>query len=144
MYYKGQSYFYAGKTEAGKKIWRELIQSDPDMSLAVNALKNIKTAEALKEAANKEFKGGKKDLALKHYYEIIDLDPFNRKYNSLILGNICSTYISLKKYKDALKAINKAIEYDENYAKAYYKRGEVNKELKDWAGFERDIKRAQN
>jgi len=43
-----------------------------------------------------------------------------------------------------MKAINKAIEYDPCYAKGFYKRGELNKEMGDWEGWERDLKRAQN
>lgn len=120
------------------------MQSDPDMTVAQDALRNIKKAEDGKEKANQEFKAGKMEDALKSYNDTIALDPFNRKFNALILGNICSLYLKQKNHKEAMKAITKAIEYDPQYAKAFYKRGELNKEMGDWEGWERDLKRAQN
>lgn len=66
---KGQTFYYSGKTDVGKKIWREVLQSDPDMTLAQAALKNIKKCEDGKEKGNAEFKSGKLDDALKTYNE---------------------------------------------------------------------------
>jgi len=37
-----------------------------------------------------------------------------------------------KKYKEALEDCNKAIEYNEKYAKAYLKRGEIKMELEEY------------
>lgn len=140
---RGQAYYYAGKTDAGKKIWKDVLSCDPDMLNCAIAIRNSKKAEDLKDKGNAAFKASNTDEALKIYEECIALDPWNRKFNALALGNITSCYIKLDDNKSALKSINKAIEYDENYAKGYFKRAELYKKLQDWESCEMDYRRAQ-
>lgn len=71
------------------------------------------------------------------------MDEWNKKFNSLIYGNICAIHLKEKRHKEAMKAINKAIEYDDCYAKGFYRRGMLNKDLENWEDCERDFKRAQ-
>jgi len=40
--------------------------------------------------------------------------------------------MKMKKYKEALDDCNKAIDYNEKYAKAYLKRGEIRMELEEY------------
>jgi len=140
---RGQAYYYSGKTDAGKKIWKEVLNMDPDMMQCAIGIRNSKKAEDLKEKGNTAFKAQKIDEALKIYEECIALDPWNRKFNSLALGNITSCYIKKDDNKMALKSINKAIDYDDKYAKGYFKRAELYKKLQDWESCERDYRRAQ-
>jgi len=40
--------------------------------------------------------------------------------------------MKMKKYKEALDDCNKAIDFNEKYAKAYLKRGEIRMELEEY------------
>jgi tetratricopeptide (TPR) repeat protein len=50
-------------------------------------------------------------------------------YNATCHLNIALDFIKLKKYEDALGHLNKAIALNPNYAKALFKRGDVNQKL---------------
>jgi len=50
----------------------------------------------------------------------------NVTYNATIYFNMALAFQKLKKNEESLKCLNKAIAYNPKYAKAFYKRGEVN------------------
>jgi tetratricopeptide (TPR) repeat protein len=64
--------------------------------------------------------------AIEAFTTCLELDPLNSSYNSIIYLNRSLAYSKLKKNDDALSDLNKAIEANEEYAKAFVKRGEVN------------------
>lgn len=50
----------------------------------------------------------------------------------------------LKKYDDALKCLNKAVNLNPKYAKAFFKRGEINQQLENHEDALRDFQTASH
>jgi tetratricopeptide (TPR) repeat protein len=63
------------------------------------------------------------------FTECLALDEYNLMYNATCHLNNALGFIKLKKYEDALGHLNKAIALNPNYAKALFKRGDVNQKL---------------
>lgn len=77
------------------------------------------------------------------FTECLELDSLNKQYNSTILFNRAVAYTKISKNKDALNDLNSAIEMNEDYAKAYVKRGDVNLLLENYEESVRDYERAK-
>jgi DnaJ family protein C protein 7 len=80
--------------------------------------------------ANEVFKSGKYDEAIELYTKLLEVDPTNKNFNSIILANRALCYFKQNKLLEALKDSNKAISINENYSKAYLRRGNVYMGLK--------------
>jgi DnaJ family protein C protein 7 len=63
--------------------------------------------------------------AIEKFTECLELDPLNHQWNSSVLFNRSLAYIKLSLNKEALADLNKAIEINEDYAKAYLKRADI-------------------
>jgi len=83
-----------------------------------------------KDKANESFKSGKYDEAIELYNELLEVDPANRNFNSVILANRALCYQKQNKMMDALKDINKSITLNPRYTKAYMRRGNIFMALK--------------
>jgi tetratricopeptide (TPR) repeat protein len=53
------------------------------------------------------------------------LDSLNRQYNSTILFNRAVVYLRINQNAEALNDLNEAIKLNEEYTKAYIKRGDI-------------------
>lgn len=81
--------------------------------------------------------------AIEKFTECLELDPLNHSYNSAILYNRASAYINLAMNSEALQDLNKAIEVNEEYVKAYMKRAEIHMKNKDYEEAVRDYERVK-
>lgn len=84
-------------------------------------MKSIKKAETLKNEAAERFKKGEYNEANNIYTQCLELFPNNPQYNSTIYYNRAISYSKQKKYDESLADLNKAIELNEKYAKAFVK-----------------------
>ena len=80
--------------------------------------------------ANEIFKNGKFEEAIEKYTELLNFDPENKKFNSVILANRSLAYQKLNNNMEALKDINQSIALNDNYTKAYFIRGNIFMNLK--------------
>jgi Tfp pilus assembly protein PilF len=55
----------------------------------------------------------------------LEIDPLNISYNSTIYMNLGIAYSKEKKNEEALKMLNKSIQANPDYVKAYVKRAEI-------------------
>jgi tetratricopeptide (TPR) repeat protein len=78
-------------------------------------------AETLKKQGNTQFQAGKYIEALQSYTSAIELVDDDKTFYS----NRAFCYIKLKKYKKCMLDCTKAIELDQNFAKAWARRGEA-------------------
>jgi DnaJ family protein C protein 7 len=85
--------------------------------------------EADKIKANDLFKKGHFRNAYNAYTKLLELDPENKNFCSLILANRALCLQNEKKLIEALTDINQSIKNNENYAKAHLRRGHINKDL---------------
>ena len=86
----------------------------------------MKAGKEKKELAGKKFKDGQYQEALGLFAECLDFDELNMGYNATIYFNMALCVLKQDKPEDALKYLNKAVSSNPKYAKAFYKRGEVN------------------
>jgi len=79
----------------------------------------------MKILANEVFKSGKHQEAIEKYTELLNLDPANKKFNSLIYANRSLAHQKLNNNMEALKDINQSIALNDKYTKAYLRRGNI-------------------
>ena len=77
------------------------------------------------------FKKGEVQAAIDKFHECLELDELNTNYNATVYFNMALGLTKLKKNEDALKCLNKAVILNPKYAKAFFKRGEINSLLEN-------------
>jgi tetratricopeptide (TPR) repeat protein len=80
----------------------------------------------LKEKATELFKKGDIQAAIDKFGECIELDELNVHYNAVIYFNMALGLAKQKKNEESLKCLNKAVNLNPKYGKAFVKRGEIN------------------
>lgn len=130
-------------SEIARKTLQEGLRVDPDNAKCRALLKNLKKFDEFKEVANGEYKKGNYNEAIKLYTDCLQLDPEYRSYNSIIYCNRAAAYMNLKKYREALADINKSIELDHQYAKAYFRRAEIKMENEEYEDALRDFQKVK-
>ena len=130
-YYQGRCTYYMGNVQQAEKILRSILQSDPDYKPAQILIKRIKDSEGRKDMANQLYSAKKTTEAMRAYTECLKLDPPNRYYNSLILSNRAACYMQDSDFIKALTDINRAIELNPSYVKAYHRRGNIRMRLEE-------------
>ena len=106
-------------------------------------LKKVNEIEAVKNKANELFKQKKYEEAIEEYTKVLEFDPANKKFNSLILANRALCYQKLNKHKEALRDSNLSVKLNPYYARGYVKRGNVYMELKMYDDAKLDFQKAK-
>ncbi len=127
----GRIIFYNGNEALALKQLKKVLELDPESQYAKQVIKNIKSSGEMKERATELFKKGEIQAALDKFMECIELDELNQNYNATIYFNMALCFTKLKKNEDALKCLNKAVNFNPKYAKAFFKRGEINQLLEN-------------
>lgn len=79
-----------------KNFFSEGIKLDPENAKCQKALNRAKKCEKYKEEGNALIKASKWAEAEAKYTEALNLDPFNKKLNSIIYSNRALTYMKRK------------------------------------------------
>jgi DnaJ family protein C protein 7 len=132
LYVRGLALYYDGQTENAKKIWKHLLQRDPDDQRCKEAIKKMNRQEEAKEKGNTAFKEGDYETAEKYYTEGINQDPKNKNLVSQLYLNRSTVKLKSKKPKEALEDCNLAIQLNEYYAKAFLRKGEILMQLEKY------------
>ena len=141
---RGKALLYSGMANVSSAMqhFRQALSLDPDFTEAAKLLKAARKFESLKQAANDLFKARNYEEADEKYTEALLIDPQNKKLNSVLFNNRAANRMSLKKYDDALKDCNKAIDADEYFTKAFVRRSRINEELEKWDDAQKDMQSA--
>jgi DnaJ family protein C protein 7 len=107
-------------------------------------LEKVNTIESVKNKGNEIFKQKKYEEAIEEYTKILEFDPNNKKFNSLILANRALCYQKLKKNEEALRDSNQSIKLNPFYARGYIKRGNVYMELNMFDDARADFQKAKD
>ena len=99
--------------------------------------------DKLKQEAVEVFQKHQFDEAIAKFSECLELDPLNINYNSTILFNRASAYQRLSKNVEAIADLTKATEMNEDYMKAFLKRGELHMLQKNYEEAVRDFERVK-
>jgi stress-induced-phosphoprotein 1 len=82
---------------------------------------NPELAVEAKERGNVFFRDGKFPEAITEYEEAIKRDPTNPAYHN----NLSAAFLKLGLFNDAKKEVEKSLELDRNYVKAWAKKGDI-------------------
>ena len=136
LYYDGQY------DKAKKQIY--LMKSKGNKTDTTDLLNKVSTIESVKNKGNDIFKQKKYEEAIEEYTKILEFDPNNKKFNSLILANRALCYQKLNKNVEALRDSNQSIKLNPFYARGYIKRGNVYMELKMFDDARADFQKAKD
>ena len=142
--------YYDGQYEKAKKQINKIKQKTKDndnnkkyIEKFDDLLKKVNEIESVKNKANEIFKQKKYEEAIEEYNKVLEFDPQNKKFNSLILANRALCYQKLNKNKEALHDSNQSIKLNPYYARGYIKRGNVYMELKMYDDARADFQKAK-
>ena len=137
--------YYDGQYEKAKKqILNAKQKSSNNREKLDDLLKKVNEIEGVKNKANEIFKQKKYEEAIEEYTKVLEFDPTNKKFQSLILANRALCYQKLNKHKEALHDSNLSIKLNPYYARGYVKRGNVYMELKMYDDAKLDFQKAKD
>jgi len=90
--------------------------------------KNPQLGLEAKERGNAFFRDGNFPQAIAEYEEATKRDPDNAVYRN----NLASAYLKMGVFNDAKREVEKALEIDRNYVKAWAKKGDIEMFMKEY------------
>ncbi len=134
---------YDNSRVEAKCILQNGIKRSPDCIKLIKAFKLLKKRNLMKADADAKFKAKEYKEAIKIYDELIKEVEQNPKFVANLYSNTASAFSKLDDKKTALKFYRKAVNKDPSYAKAFYRKGEIEKDLGDFESAEQSLKQAQ-
>ena len=134
--------YFDGQYDKAKKLLNIIKQTNNSEKIE-DLIKKVNEIESVKSKANELFKQKKYEEAIEEYTKILEFDPQNKKFNSLILANRALCYQKLNKNTEALRDSNQSIKLNPYYARGYVKRGNVYMELKMYDDARADFQKAK-
>jgi stress-induced-phosphoprotein 1 len=117
-----EAYGKAQMEKYDKAIERKMKNMELDLKkLEKQKYINPELAVEAKERGNVFFRDGKFPEAVAEYEEAIKRDPTNPAYHN----NLSAAYLKLGLFPDAKKEVEKSLELDRNYVKAWAKKGDI-------------------
>lgn len=143
-YLLAKAFYYDGKYDKARKVLALVLQKNNENTNYSHLWKILKDIEKQKEKANEIFKNGKYHEAIEQYTSLLEIDQSNRNFNSTIHANRALCYQKLNNNMEALKDINKSISLNENYIKAYMRRGNIYMALKMYEEAKYDFQKVKD
>ena len=143
QYLLAKTYYFKGDYDLAKREINDLIRHGYNDDKYKKLKKNIETINEVKTRANTLFKSQKYSQAIEEYNKLLDFDPDNKNFMSLILTNKALCQKKLGNNMDALKDVDKAIEYNPNYPTAYIRRALIYEEFKMFDDAKADLSKAK-
>lgn len=81
-----------------------------------------------KERGNTAFRVGDFPLAIKEFEECVKRDPTNAPYHN----NLAAAYLKMGVFNDAKREVERSLELDRNYVKAWAKKGDIEFFMKEY------------
>ena len=135
--------YFDGQYDKAKKLLNIIKQTNNNEKIT-DLIKKVSEIESVKNKANELFKQKKYEEAIEEYTKVLEFDPQNKKFNSLILANRALCYQKLNKNTEALRDSNQSIKLNPYYARGYVKRGNVYMELKMYDDAKADFQKAKD
>jgi len=102
----------------------ELEKKKRDIELYINPTLGLEA----KERGNAAFRDGNFPQAITEYEEAVKRDPTNAPY----YNNLAAAYLKMGVFNDAKRAVEKSLELDRNYVKAWAKKGDIEFFMKEY------------
>ena len=138
-----KTYYFKGDYEKAKIEINNLIKKGHNSEKFTKLKTNIENINNSKIKANNLFKSEKYNEAIDEYTKLLDFDPENKNFMSIILTNRALCLKKLNKNMDALKDVDQAIQYNPNYSTAYIRRALIYEEFKMFDDAKNDLQKAK-
>ncbi len=142
-YLLAKTYYFKGDYDLAKREITNLIRqgfNDDKYAKLKRHIDNINNAKAI---ANTYFKNNNYDQAITEYTKLLEFDPENKNFMSIILTNRALCLKKQGKNMEALKDVDQAIQYNPNYSTAYIRRALIYEELKMFDDAKSDLSKAK-
>ena len=125
-----KTYYFKGEYDLAKNEITKLIKQGITEEKLTSLKNKVETINSLKTKANTLFKENKYDEAITEYTKLIEFDPENKNFISIILTNRALCYKKQGKNMEAMKDADDAIQNNPNYSTAYIRRALIMKNSK--------------
>ena len=142
-YLLAKTYYFKGDYDNAKIQINNLIKQGFTDEKISKLKKNINTINSAKTKANDLFKSQKYEEAIQEYTKLLEFDPENKHFMSIILTNRALCYKKTNKNMEALKDVDEAINYNPNYVTAYIRRALIYEEFKMFDDAKNDLQKAK-
>ena len=142
-YLLAKTYYFKGDYDLAKNEVNNLIKQGTSDEKLSKLKKNIETINDAKTKANSLFKSEKYDEAISEYTKLLEFDPENKNFISIILTNKALCLKKKGKNMEALKDVDEAIKNNPNYATAYIRRALIYEEFKMFDDAKSDLSKAK-
>ena len=142
-YLLAKAYYFKGDYDLARREINNLIRKGFNEEKYSKLKKHIETINDAKIRANAYFKNNNYEQAINEYTKLLDFDPENKNFMSIILTNRALCYKKQGKNMEALKDVDKAIEYNPNYSTAYIRRALIYEEFKMFDDAKSDLSKAK-
>ncbi|CAO3627604.1 unnamed protein product [Cunninghamella blakesleeana] len=141
LYLRALIFYAQGDNSKTVSHCQEALRCDPDFSKGRTLLKKARSIESKKEAGNIAFKSNQLQEAYDHYTSALEIDSENNAMNAKLYSNRAAVLQKLKKFEEALKDCDKALELDPDFTKVYSRRAACYMETEKYEEATRDYKR---
>ena len=142
-YLLSKAYYFKGDYDSAKREINNLIRNGYNEDKYIKLKRKIETINDAKIRANAFFKNQNYDRAYNEYTKLLEFDPDNKNFMSIILTNRALCLKKQGKNMEALKDADKAIEYNPNYSTAYIRRALIYEEFKMFDDAKADLSKAK-
>jgi len=142
-YLLAKAYYFKGDYDLAKKEINKLIKIGIVDEKISKLKKYVETINDAKTKANTLFKSEKYDEAINEYTKLLEFDPENKNFISIILTNRALCYKKQGKNMEALKDADEAIKNNPNYSTAYIRRALIYEEFKMFDDAKSDLSKAK-
>jgi DnaJ homolog subfamily C member 7 len=132
LYVRGMCLYYLDNTEKAFQHFQRVLQYSPDHEKAKNFYRKAKQLISKKEEGNQAFKSGKWQEAYDIYSQALAIDPNNKSINATLYYNRATTASKLNDLKKSIEDCTSAIELDDKYLKAYFRRAKCYTDSEDY------------
>ena len=142
-YLLAKTYYFKGDYDLAKNEINKLIKQGITDEKLTTLKTHVEKIDTEKTKANTLFKEGKYEEAIKEYTNLIEFDPENKNFISIILTNRALCYKKQGKNMEAMKDADEAIKNNPNYPTAYIRRALIYEEFKMFDDAKADLSKAK-
>lgn len=140
---RGTTAYYQGQVETALKMFKQILQADPDNRKTQHIYKRVKKLEKKKAEGNEAFKYGRSKEAYELYTEALTIDPLNKDYNATLLGNRAAASMKLKQWTQAIQDCDQSLRLRRDHIKTMLRRGQCKLELERYQDAIREFEKAK-
>jgi len=140
---RGSSYYVLGEFDTAMNHFRQALKYDPEHKGCKDGYRLVKKMTGYFAKADKAASSGDHETCLRHWQSVIDTDPEHQVTVPRAHYESSSAYSKLKRFDEALKSMNKALDIDNNNADYHVALGHIYMETEEYEDAVRSFKKAK-